>query len=83
MRRRSHYGRLCGTALARAHAKAGQAAPIAGYRESSTAFDDAIDKYALAYADHVDRDHEAFQAAVRSGQIRTETSGSLVETMIA
>jgi uncharacterized protein (DUF2252 family) len=77
------YGRLCGAALARAHAKAGQAPPISGYLGSSDAFDDAIDKYARAYADQVERDYESFRAAARSGRIRTETSGSLVETMIA
>lgn len=77
------YGRLCGRALARAHAKAGQAPPIAGYLGSSTAFDDAIEKYALAYADQVERDYETFRAAVRSGRIHTETGASPAETMIA
>lgn len=77
------YGRLCGRTLAHAHAKAGQAPPISGYLGSGTAFDDAIEKYALAYADQVERDYETFRGAARSGRIRTETSGSLVETMIA
>lgn len=77
------YGRLCGGALARAHAKAGQSPAIAGYLGSSDAFDEAIAKYALAYADRIERDYETFRAAIRSGRLRTETSASLVETMIA
>ncbi|MGH7059511.1 MAG: DUF2252 domain-containing protein, partial [Stellaceae bacterium] len=77
------YGRLCGGALARAHAKAGQSPAIAGYLGASDAFDDAIAKYSLAYADQIERDYETFRAAIRSGRLRTETSALLVETMIA
>src|SRR5262249_24694722 len=39
------YGQLCGAALARAHAKAGRAAQIAGYLGYSDAFDRAVDDY--------------------------------------
>jgi len=74
------YGRACGSVLARAHAKAGQAPPIAGYIGSSTAFDDAIEKYALAYADQVEHDYEKFQSAERKGEIPTGSSAPLVET---
>ena len=76
------YSQICGEALARAHAKAGQAPSIAGYLGSSEAFDEAVAKYALAYADQVERDYETFRAAARNGLIQTETSGSLTETMI-
>jgi uncharacterized protein (DUF2252 family) len=76
------YVELCGEALARAHAKAGQAPPIAGYLGKSGAFDEAIANYAVGYADQVERDYEALGNAARNGVIQTETSGSLTETMI-
>jgi uncharacterized protein (DUF2252 family) len=63
------YARLCGRTLARAHAKGGEAPQIAGYLGSSSTFDDAIIRYALAYADQVERDYQAFQAAAPNGRI--------------
>jgi uncharacterized protein (DUF2252 family) len=68
------YARLCGRTLARAHAKGGEAPRIAGYLGSSSAFDDAITRYALAYADQVERDYQAFQAAARNGRIPVDSS---------
>src|SRR5215218_6518642 len=67
------YGALCGWALARAHARSGDAARIAGYLGSGTTFDDAIVKFATAYADQTERDHAALVAAVKSGRIVAET----------
>ncbi len=67
------YARMCGWALARAHAKAGDTCMIAGYLGSSDRFDDALVKYADAYADQVERDNETFRKAVRSGRIHTDT----------
>jgi uncharacterized protein (DUF2252 family) len=46
----SYYARLCGRTLARAHARSGHSAVIAGYMGRSDAFDDAIASFALAYA---------------------------------
>ena len=66
------YASLCGWTLARAHAKAGDAALIAGYLGSSDQFDDALAQYAEAYADQAERDFETFQAAIRSGRLSTE-----------
>jgi uncharacterized protein (DUF2252 family) len=66
------YASLCGWTLARAHAKAGGAAMIAGYLGSSDQFDDALAQYAEAYADQAERDFETFQAAIRSGRLSTE-----------
>jgi hypothetical protein len=43
-------------------------------------FDDAITDYASAYADQVEKDYDAFHAAVRAGRFPTETSSSEVET---
>jgi uncharacterized protein (DUF2252 family) len=66
------YASLCGWTLARAHAKAGDAAMIAGYLGSNDQFDDALAQYAEAYADQAERDFETFQAAIRSGRLSTE-----------
>jgi len=66
------YGRLCGAALARAHARAGQPALLAGYLGSSAAFDDSLAAFALSYADQNDRDYESFLAAIRSGLVQAE-----------
>ena len=66
------YGRLCGAALARAHARAGQPALLAGYLGKSTAFDDGLAAFALSYADQNDRDYEAFLDAIRSGRVPAE-----------
>jgi uncharacterized protein (DUF2252 family) len=66
------YATLCGWTLARAHAKAGGAAKIAGYLGSNDQFDDALAKYSEAYANQAERDFETFQKAVRSGRLSTE-----------
>ncbi|MBV8066689.1 MAG: DUF2252 domain-containing protein [Candidatus Eremiobacteraeota bacterium] len=68
------YATVCGWALARAHAKAGDAATIAGYIGGGDRFDRAIAKYAAAYADQVERDFEEFQAAIRAGRISVDVS---------
>ncbi len=64
------YGRICGCALARAHARSGDAATIAGYMGSSEIFDDAMCDFAVEYADQALRDHRAFVKAVRQGRIK-------------
>ena len=66
------YGRLCGATLARAHARAGQPALLAGYLGSSTAFDEALAAFAVAYADQNDRDYTSFLDGIRSGRVRAE-----------
>ena len=63
------YARLCGMALARAHARSGDAAVLTGYMGKSTAFEDALADFGVAYADQNERDHAALVAAVRNGQI--------------
>jgi uncharacterized protein (DUF2252 family) len=66
------YADMCGWALARAHAKAGDAAMIAGYLGSSDQFDDALVQYSEAYADQAEDDYETFRKAIRSGRLSTE-----------
>jgi uncharacterized protein (DUF2252 family) len=66
----THYARMCGWALARAHAKAGgQEQRISGYLGNTDNFDEAMGNFAVAYADQTERDHAALKAAVRSGKI--------------
>jgi uncharacterized protein (DUF2252 family) len=76
------YGVLCGRALARAHAKAGDAPTIAGYLGANTSFDEAAAEYALAYADQVEKDYESFRAAIRAGRFPIETLPSELEQAI-
>jgi hypothetical protein len=64
------YAEVCGLTLARAHAKSGDAATISGYLGKSNAFDQAIGKFALAYADQNERDHAALVAAVKAGRVK-------------
>jgi uncharacterized protein (DUF2252 family) len=71
------YGTLCGQTLARAHAKTGAAARIAGYLGRSDVFDKAIRRYAVDYADQAEKDFEAFRKAASSGVVRTEASAEL------
>lgn len=66
------YGRLCAWALARAHARSGDAALIAGYMGSSAVFDDAICEFAVEYSDQNQRDYRAFVKAVREGRLEVQ-----------
>ena len=66
------YATMCGWALARAHAKAGDAAMIAGYMGTTDQFDDALARYSEAYANQAERDYETFRSAIRSGRLSTE-----------
>jgi uncharacterized protein (DUF2252 family) len=65
------YAKACGWALAHAHSKVSEiSATISGYLGSSSdQFDEAMGKFALAYADQVERDYAAFEAAVRKGEV--------------
>jgi len=67
------YARLCGMALARAHARSGDAAVLTGYMGKSTAFEDALADFSVAYADQNERDHAALLAAIRAGRIEAST----------
>ncbi len=70
------YVELCGWVLARAHARTGDPARIAGYLGKTEAFDEAIAKFAKAYADQTERDHASFLKAIRAGRIRARSSAS-------
>ena len=63
------YAEICGSALARAHARTGDAAMIYGYLGNSDAFERAVTDFAITYAHQVEQDHQRMVEAVQSGQI--------------
>jgi uncharacterized protein (DUF2252 family) len=65
----AHYAAWCGHALARAHAKSGDATMISGYLGTNGRFDNAVADFAAAYADQNERDYRAFLKAIRSKRI--------------
>jgi uncharacterized protein (DUF2252 family) len=67
------WGRMCGWTLARAHARSGDRVAIAAYLGKSDAFDRAIAKFAVAYADQNERDYQALKEAIASGRLAAET----------
>lgn len=68
------YAELCGTALARAHARSGDRIAIAGYLGRADTFDRAVADFALRYADQTVADHAALTAAITDGAV-TATHG--------
>jgi uncharacterized protein (DUF2252 family) len=66
------YARHCGQALARAHAKAGDAAAISGYLGRGDSFAVALTRFAAAYADQTEADFTTLQAAAKAGRIPVE-----------
>jgi uncharacterized protein (DUF2252 family) len=64
-----YHAMLCGVTLARAHARSGDPARIAGYIGTGMAFDSAISAFALAYAAQNKADWRLFLEAIKAGQI--------------
>ena len=63
------YCALCGWALALAHARSGDPAMIAGYVGTSEALDDALTKFARAYADQTERDYDLLVKAAKQRRV--------------
>jgi uncharacterized protein (DUF2252 family) len=63
------YARLCGSTLARAHARSGDPIAIAAYLGTGADIDQAIAKFSTSYADLNNHDYEAFVQAKRDGRI--------------
>jgi len=66
------YARICGWALARAHARSGSAPAIAAYIGTSGRFERSMLEFGLAYAEQNARDHAALLAAIGSGRVPAE-----------
>ena len=67
------YATLCGQALAKAHARAGDPVAIASYLGSSDVFDRALAIFAENYADQNERDYQALKDAADSGRITVQS----------
>src|SRR5262249_18278467 len=67
------YAQACGWTLAKAHARSGDAIAIGSYLGSGDAFDRAAPAFAEAYADQNERDYQALEQAVVSGQVNAKT----------
>ena len=66
------YAHHCGAALARAHAKAGDAAAISGYTGRGPTLDIALARFAAVYAEQTEVDFAALRRAADSGRIVAE-----------
>jgi uncharacterized protein (DUF2252 family) len=60
---------MCGALLARAHARTGDPAKIAGYIGKSDALGQALAEFAERYGDQNERDHAALVAAINEGRV--------------
>ncbi len=69
------FAKWCGQSLALSHARSGDPVMISGYLGKSNAFDDAIARFSVAYADQNEKDHAVLAHAIRDGKIN-----ALVET---
>ena len=64
------YARACAALLARAHARVGDAAAIAGYCGKSSILDKALITWAEAYGDQTERDHAQLVKAIKSNKVK-------------
>ena len=69
----SLYATVCGSELARAHARSGDAIAIASYLGTNDAFDRALALFAESYANQNERDYKTLTKAVSDGRIKAET----------
>ncbi len=67
------YGRICAWTLARAHARSGRGAQIAGYLGKSDVADHAFASFALAYRDRTLSDFKSLRSATKDGRITLTT----------
>jgi uncharacterized protein (DUF2252 family) len=67
------YAQVCGWTLARAHARSGDAAAIAGYLGTSDTFERSLARFAAVYADRNEKDHAELCAAIASGRLEATT----------
>ena len=67
------YASLCGRALARAHARAGDAIALDAYMGKSRGFEVSMTSFALHYARGVQRDFARFTEAIADGALAVST----------
>ena len=66
------YAGIVGRLLAKGHARTSGASMIAGYAGASNKLDVALCRFARAYADQTERDHQALVDAVARGELPVE-----------
>ena len=66
----------CGGVLARAHARSGDPAVLAGYLGQGEPFDRALTDFAELYAEQNDRDYQALREAVDRGTVEAATEAA-------
>jgi uncharacterized protein (DUF2252 family) len=66
------YARVCGTLLAKGHARSTGATVLSGYLGKGDSADRAFARFARAYADQTEADHDALVKAVTSGRLPAE-----------
>jgi uncharacterized protein (DUF2252 family) len=64
------YAWACGSLLARAHARTGDAAALAGYCGNSSALNDPLADWAEAYGNQTEKDHETLVQANSKGRVK-------------
>jgi len=67
------YAQMCGWALARAHARSGDAIAMSAYLGGGDRFDRAMSQFAASYADQNERDFDMLTAAIARGDVHAET----------
>jgi sugar/nucleoside kinase (ribokinase family) len=70
------YAWACGAILARAHARTGDPARIAGYCGNSTDLDDALADWAESYGDQTEQDHATLVESIKSGKTKAHIEGT-------
>ncbi len=68
----SRQSHIAGIILAKAHARSGDPAVLRGYLGKTDEFEIALSKFAVAYADQTEADHQRFVKACRSGKLKAE-----------
>ena len=64
------WGFVCGTLLAHAHCRNGDAAKMSGYCGKSEVLDETLADFAEAYGDQTETDHAALVQAVQQGRVK-------------
>jgi hypothetical protein len=64
------FGEVCGSTLARTHARSGDRIAISAYLGGGDVFDRALVEFAERYADRNEQDHRALEQAVREGRVK-------------
>jgi hypothetical protein len=63
------YAQLCGWTLARGHARSGDRIAITSYMGGSDVFAQSLARFATAYADQNETDHQALVQAIANGTV--------------